>query len=237
MPHSATASAPYRSDPPKPVPVSPTAVAEWVADVIRDRIVRGELPSDARIVERKLSAELAVSRTPVREALKLLRAEGLVEINRNRGAQVSSFSAREACEIFDVISVIEGLAAERLAQCITAQQLDALEEMHDTMLAYYKVRNTDDYFDINTAIHDAVIDGCGNPVIAQTHKRLMSRARRGRYMAIMDPVRWRQAVDEHEALMTALRTRDAAAAAAIWRTHLLHTGQTVALVLGADPAS
>lgn len=211
---------------------SPAAVAEWVADTLRDRIVKGDLTPNARIVERKLSAELSVSRTPVREALKLLQAEGLVEIARNRGAQVKPYTAQEARELFDVISVLESLAAERLAQRITPSQLNRLEELHGIMLAYYKTRNTDAYFDANTAVHEAVLQGCGNPVVAQTHGRLMSRARRGRYMAIMDPDRWQQAVDEHESLMAALRIGDAAAAAMVWRTHLAHTGETVALVLG-----
>jgi DNA-binding GntR family transcriptional regulator len=210
---------------------SPTAVAEWVADILRDRIIKGDLPPGARIVERKLSAELSVSRTPVREALKLLRADGLIDISRNCGAQVTPYTAEEAHDLFDVISMLESLAAQRFAERITPAELDALEEMHAAMLTYFKVGNTEDYFDLNSAIHERVIAGSGNPAIADAHRRLMARARRGRYLAIMNPERLRQAVEEHEALMVALRQGDAPSAATIWRQHLLHSGESVAGVL------
>ncbi|OSP54602.1 GntR family transcriptional regulator [Pseudoruegeria sp. SK021] len=216
------------------MPVSATAVAESVADVIRERIIKGDLAAGARIVERKLSAELNVSRTPVREALKLLRADGLVEISRNCGAQVTGYTPAEARQLFDVIAVMESLAAERLAQRITPDELDQIEDLHAAMLAYYKVGNVEDYFDANSAIHDAIIDLCGNAALKDAHKRVMLRTRRGRYLAIMSPVRWKQAVAEHETLMDALRLRDASAAAAIWRQHLSHTGDTVAAVLSSD---
>ena len=208
-----------------------TAVAEWVADVLRDRIVKGALPAGARIVERKLSAELDVSRTPIREALKLLHADSLIEISRNKGAQVTTVSAKQSLELFDVIASLESLAAERLAERITSEQLDGLEQLHAAMLARYEAGDADAYFDINSEIHDAILAACGNPVLQQMHTKLMALARRGRFMAIMDPDRLNSAVREHEQLMTALRTQNAEDARKIWREHLLHTGQSVTDVL------
>lgn len=208
-----------------------TAVAEWVADILRDRIVKGVLPAGARIVERKLSAELDVSRTPIREALKLLQADSLIEISRHKGAQVTDFSAQQALELFDVIASLESLAAERLAEHITADQLAALEHMHATMLAHYDSGQADAYFDINSEIHDTILAECRNPILQQMHTKLMARARRGRFMAIMNPDRLKTAVDEHEQLMVALRSNDAEAARKIWRQHLLQTGQSVAEVM------
>lgn len=210
---------------------SPTAMAQWVADVLRNRIVKGIYPPGSRLVERTLSAELELSRTPVREALKLLHADGLIAISRNKGAQVLQYGADEALQLFEVIAALESLAAERLAQSVTPQTLDALEDLHAGMLTYYKIGNVADYFDTNSEIHDTIVAACGNPLIAETHTRLMARARRGRYLAIMRPTRLDEAVAEHEALMEALRTGDAAGAAAVWRTHLTHTGETVASVL------
>jgi DNA-binding GntR family transcriptional regulator len=208
-----------------------TAVAEWVADVLRDRIVKGNLAAGARIVERKLSAELNVSRTPIREALKLLQADDLIEISRHRGAQVKEYSAQQALDLFDVIASLESLAAERLATTITKTQLDEIEGLHASMLAFHNAGQSDSYFDTNSQIHDAILAACGNPILQQLHTRLMSRARRGRFMAIMDPRRLETAVDEHEQLMKALRTRNAEAARGIWRTHLLNTGRSVTEVL------
>ena len=92
-------------------PTASTAVAEQVAATLRDRIVKGELAPFDRIVERRLSAELNVSRTPIREALKLLEADGLIEITLHRGAIVSEYRPEEAFLLFDVIAMLEGLAA------------------------------------------------------------------------------------------------------------------------------
>jgi DNA-binding GntR family transcriptional regulator len=189
------------------------------------------LPSGARIVERKLSAELDVSRTPIREALKLLQADSLIDISRHKGAQVKNFSTQQALELFDVIASLESLAAERLAERITKDQLDALEQMHAAMLAHYHAAEADAYFDLNSEIHDTILTACGNPILQQMHTKMMARARRGRFMAIMDPKRLKTAVEEHEQLMNAFRSKDAEYARQIWRKHLLNTGRSVRDVL------
>jgi len=207
------------------------AGAERVAALLRDRIVKGELAPGARIVERRVSTELDVSRTPVREALKLLEADGLIEISHHRGAVVSQFSPDDATQLFDVISVLEGLAARRLAEHMTPETLGRLEALHAEMLSHHDAGRHGDYFDTNTVIHDLVVEGCGNPVIADAHSRLIARARRGRFLAIMNPERLSQAVAEHESLMDAFRARDPEAAASIWEAHLRHTGTTLASVL------
>ncbi|RIX98230.1 GntR family transcriptional regulator [Aureimonas flava] len=207
------------------------AMAARVADTLRERIVRGSLEPGARIVERRLSAELEVSRTPIREALKLLEADGLIQISRNRGAQVTGYPAEEALQLFDVIAVLEGLAAERLARTIQPPLLARFEGLHAEMLSHFRHRTLDAYFNANSAIHDLIVASCANPRLAENHQRLMLRARRGRFLAIMSDDRWKQSVDEHEQLMEALRKRDAAAAFATWRMHLDHTGATVARVL------
>lgn len=212
-------------------PAEPTATAQWVADILRDRIVKGIYPPGSRIVERTISAELEVSRTPVREALKLIDADGLIAISRNKGAQVLRFGPEEILALFDVIASLESLAAERLAAAIDPETLDQLEEMHDRMLTYRKIGNHTDYFDTNSEIHDLIVERCGNAIVEETHRKLMARARRGRFLAIMKPERLQEAVEEHEELMQALRENDPERAARIWRTHLLHTGQTVAALL------
>ena len=210
---------------------STKAVAERVAHLLRDRIVKGDLAPRDRLVERHLSAELAVSRTPIREALKLLEADGLIELSMHPGAQVAPYRAADAMRLFDVISVLEGLAARRVAETIAPALLDRLEELHARMMVHHARGQATEYFDVNTVIHDAIVEACANPILAETHQRLIARARRGRFLAIMDPERLAQAVGEHEAVMAAFRARDGAAAAQVWEQHLRHTGQTVAEVL------
>ena len=208
-----------------------TAVAEWVANVLRDRIVKGQLGPGDRIVERKLSHELDVSRTPIREALKLLQVDGLVEISRHRGAEVADYTPAEATHLFDVIASLESLAARRLAETITSETLDHLEFLHSRMIEHYRNAALERYFDANSRIHAMVISASNNPVLVASHDRLMLRAMRGRFMAIMDDRRWSQAVDEHHEVMAALRKRDAHNAAEVWGRHLRNTGLTVARML------
>ena len=172
-----------------------TAVAQWVADILRDRIIRGVLPA------------------------------------RHKGAQVTAFSAQEALELFDVIASLESLAAERLAERITEEQLATFEDLHAAMLTHYQAGEADAYFDLNSEIHDTILAACGNLILQNLHTKMMARARRGRFMAIMDPNRLKSAVEEHEQLMAALRTQNADAARQIWRKHLLNTGQSVTDVL------
>ena len=221
----------------EPSPPSPRAAAESVAALLRERIVKGELSPGERIVERRVSGELAVSRTPVREALKLLQADGLIEISRNSGARVTQYTADEVFGLFDVIASLESLAAQRFAERITDAEMERLEELHDTMLTYFKVGSMEDYFEVNSAIHDEVIRGSGNPSLAQAHRRLIARARQGRFQAIADPGRMQQAVEEHETLMAALRQGDSRAAAEVWRAHLLHTGEASAAMIRREGAT
>ena len=210
---------------------SDQAMAREVLQHLRGAIVTGQIKPGDRIVERHLCAQLNVSRTPVREALKLLELDGLVAISRNRGAEVTTFTPAEAIRLFDVISVLEGLAARRTAETAPADTIARLEELQAQMVFHYNRSQIDPYFEINSAVHDLVVSACGNPELAATHARLMLRARRGRYMAIMSPDRWRQSVSEHDALMAALQARNPDDAAAAWTAHLHHTGETLARVL------
>jgi DNA-binding GntR family transcriptional regulator len=195
-------------------------------------IIRGEMAPGSRIVERALCEKIDVSRTPLREALKLLEVEGLIELSQNKGARVISFTVTQARNLFEVIAGLESLAAELAVSRIKPEQLAAIEEMHRRMLEHYDRREKDPYFELNNAIHDLIVRASDNPELITMHASLMLRARRGRYMAILNPHRWREAVEEHEALMISLRERDAEQARRVWHTHLLHTGQTVCQVLG-----
>ncbi|MFG1465013.1 GntR family transcriptional regulator [Xanthobacter sp. DSM 24535] len=211
--------------------------ARQIADTLRDLIIRGEMPPGGRIIERALCERLKVSRTPLREALKLLEAEGLIEISQNKGARIMSFTPEEASNLFEVIAGLESLAAELAVVRIGADDLAALDDMHARMCAHFERREKDPYFELNSAIHDAIVRSCANPVLIATHANLMLRARRGRYMAILDPARWAESVEEHEAAMQAFHRRDPELARTVWRRHLIRTGETVCAVLGAITAA
>jgi DNA-binding GntR family transcriptional regulator len=214
----------------------PDAMAERVADQLRDLVIRGALRPGERIVERRLCEALGVSRTPMREALKLLRQDGLIELSRHRGARVAPYDGAEAEKLFEVIAALEALAAAGFCAAADPENLARLETLHAEMLAHRREGRLDPYFDVNSAIHDLIIEGARNPVLAESHRRLMLRARRGRYMAIMDAERWDHAVREHEALLAALRARSVEACRAIWEAHLRNTGLAVAQALRGESA-
>jgi DNA-binding GntR family transcriptional regulator len=205
--------------------------ARQVANTLRDMIIRGEVQPGGRIIERALCEQLRVSRTPLREALKLLEVEGLIEISQNRGARIMSFTQAEARNLFEVIAGLESLAAELAVTRIGATDLALLDGMHERMCAHYARREKDPYFELNSLVHDEIVRLSGNPVLVATHASLMLRARRGRYMAILDPRRWQESVEEHEAVMAAFHARDPEQARLVWRRHLLRTGETVCGVL------
>lgn len=230
-------SAAFRRDPPPHRTLSRRIpLARQVADRLRDMIVRGEMPPGGRIIERALCEQINVSRTPLREALKLLEAEGLIELSQNKGARIMSFSQTEARNLFEVIAGLESLAAELAVTRMAAADLAALDDMHERMCLHYARREKDPYFDLNSAIHDRIVRASGNSVLIATHAGLMLRARRGRYMAILDPLRWQESVEEHNAAMAAFHARDPERARLVWRRHLMRTGETVCGVLQSEPA-
>ena len=198
-----------------------------VAERLRDMVVHGELTPGEKVPVAALSQTLGVSLTPLREALKVLAEEGLVELTPNRGARVIPYTANEAEALFEVIAGLESLAAELAAGRMSNDELAHLEESHNQMRSYFEAENRDLYFELNSHIHETIVKFSSNDILINTHAKLMVRANRGRYIAIIDPQRWREAMAEHEAVMEAFRQRDAEQARRIWRVHLLRSGQAV----------
>jgi DNA-binding GntR family transcriptional regulator len=195
---------------------------------LRDLIVEGDLAPGARLVEADVCRRLGTSRTPLREALKVLAGEGLIELQPNRGALVARMTPVEALDMFEVIAELEALAAARCCQTLMPDGLVGLNALHLEMCGCYRAGNKHDYFVLNDRIHRSVVVLAGNQVLAETHSRLLARARRARYRALLSIGRWDQSMDEHQALMAALHERRAADAARIWRAHVLATGELVA---------
>jgi DNA-binding GntR family transcriptional regulator len=209
------------------------SLPERVAESLREMIVTGEFATGEKVPVATLAEQLAVSPTPLREALKVLAAEGLVELLPNRGARVASYTVEDARHLFEVIASLESRAAELAAERMARGELKALEVFHREMRGFFEAGDRDSYFRHNSLIHGAIIAGARNPVLSATHSKLIIRASRGRFIAIADPHRWAEAMDEHEQVMAALRAQDAPAAAAVWRMHLEHTGAATVRALEA----
>jgi len=201
------------------------ALHEQARDRLRTLIVRGDLAPGVAILETRLSEELGISRTPLREALKLLSAEGLLELRSNRSAQITPLRPAEIDEIFEVISAIEGFAAKLAAYRITNAELRRLSQLQDRMETHHEEGRLNDYFKINQEIHSFIIACAKNAVLKSTHDTLLARAERARYFALSSRSRWDDSVLEHRQILKALKMRDGTAAARALTQHVLRTGR------------
>ena len=210
---------------------------EETVDQLRDLIVRGELAPGSRLNERVLTARLGVSRTPLREAIKLLATEGLVDLLPNRGAVVAPIDPARIAETLAVMGALESLAGELACVQASDDGIAEIRALHYEMLAMHARRDLDGYFRYNQAIHLKIVEASGNAVLAQTYRQLNANVRRVRYMANLSPERWDAAVQEHEAILAALSARDAARLKRLLRDHLSAKLATVLEAIGQKQAA
>ena len=209
---------------------------EETVDQLRDLIVQGALAPRSRLNERVLTARLGVSRTPLREAIKLLATEGLVELLPNRGAVVAPIDPTRIAETFAVMGALESLAGELVCTRASDERIAEIRALHYEMLAMHARRDLAGYFRYNQAIHLKIVEASGNPVLAHTYRQLNANVKRVRYMANLSPERWDAAVKDHEAILAALAARDSARLKELLRDHLSAKLATVLAAL-ASPAA
>jgi DNA-binding GntR family transcriptional regulator len=206
---------------------------ERVVGSLRDMIVEGELEAGARVPERLLCERFGVSRTPLREALKALASEGLIDLLPNRGARVTRLSEQDVEDMFQVMGALEALAGTLACARISEPELAEIRALHYQMLAHYMRRQLPEYFRLNQAIHAAIMDAARNPVLKATCQSLSGRIRRARYLANMSVERWAAAVAEHEAILAALVARDGARLADLLAKHLRNKSDVVRAAIAA----
>jgi DNA-binding GntR family transcriptional regulator len=206
---------------------------EEVIDRLRDMIVEGDLGVGERLNDAKLAEILNVSRTPIREAVKLLASEGLVDLLPGRGARVAGLSLESIGELFEVIAGLERHACELAAVRMSARDLDKLRRLHERMAAHHRAGERRDYFKLNSEIHLAIVLASRNAILQATHAALMVKARRGRHTALASHERWVEAMAEHDRLMGALAARDGRRAGEIMLQHDRRTGEVVRQMLEA----
>src|SRR4030088_295457 len=204
---------------------------EEIADIIRDRIVEGDLPADGFIDEPSLALELGVSRTPVREALKVLAFEGLVDIFPNQGSYVSKLTAEDAQELIELLAQLEGFAGELACQRYSNEELKALTGMHEDMVLAYRQGEKPAYFKMNQRIHDNIVAASANKHLIEAHRRCTRRLRRIRVLSNLQHTAWEQTDLAHEAMLKALTARDAATTRRIMTDHAADIWATVQTTL------
>ncbi len=204
-------------------PIRRHSLHHVVVDRLRNMIVEGDLAPGARVDEGGLCEEFGISRTPLREALKVLASEGLVELRPNRGTRVLALTATEVKDLFETVAGIERLAAEVAAERMSESDLEWLAKRHDRLEALYEEGRRREYFRLNHEIHNAIVQLSGNEVLFNTHSNLMARVRRARFMAILSEERWSEAIAEHREIMAAFVARDAKLAGDLMFVHDMKT--------------
>ncbi|KWR88119.1 GntR family transcriptional regulator [Cupriavidus sp. IDO] len=210
-----------------------------IAARLRTMIEEGELPPGVRIDERAFCEVFDVSKTPLREALKVLVSEGLVLHRQYIGYRVAPLDLDELRATFETLHGLEATAGELAAQRLTDASMTRLERRHQAMIDAHAAGRRTDYFRINQEIHQLIIDGAANPVLAGIYASLMSKVHRARGAANADMLRWQESHEEHEAIMAALREPGRPRLAQVMRWHSENTAKEVLSVVErslAEPA-
>ena len=220
---------PAAARPPGPIQRMPLhEQARWH---LRRMIVRGELSPGANIGEAGLCLALGISRTPLREALKLLAAEGLIDLTTHRGAFVAPLKLDEVTNTVEVVARLEQLGAELAARSVTAGDLAQLQAWQDRMEAELRARRRVPYFEINQRLHRAIVAIGGNAALVAAHEMLFGRIERVRFLALGTPSRWEESVGEHREVLAALAAHNSVRAGAALAAHVRHTGERMVVVL------
>jgi DNA-binding GntR family transcriptional regulator len=198
-----------------------------VVSAIRAMLLEGEIPPGTRIPERELCERLQISRTPLREALKVLAAEGLVQLLPNRGSRAAKLTDKDVRDLFEVCQGLEALAGELACERIGDAQIAAIEAAHSEMVQHHREGDLVGYYRCNRFIHEAIVLAADNPVLGGLYESVTARIRRARYVTPMTPARWLLAIQEHEAILNMLKRRDGFGLAHILRTHLRHKREEV----------
>jgi len=198
---------------------------------LRDLIIEGVLPPGSRINEVQLCQTLGVSRTPLREAIKSLSSEGLIELISGRGALVKKFTRCDVEEMLSVLTTLEVMAGRLACRTATNEQVKHLRSLHDKMMRYYAQRDRLEYYKLNQSIHSLIVQLSGNGFLAAQHEGIQARLKRIRFIGNEEPEKWEGAVSEHVEMIEAFEARDEDALAEVLTRHLERTWERVQGVL------
>lgn len=216
-------------------PISRATLHDELVGRLRDLIVEGDLAPGVKVPERQLCERFGVSRTPLREALKVLASEGLLDLSPNRGATVARLTVADLDEMFPVMGALEALAGNLACARITDEEIAEIRALHYQMILHHTRRELPQYFRLNQRIHQCIMAAANNGTLSRMYASLAGRIRRARYMANMTQERWDRAVEEHEAILEALTQRDGAHLGRILQEHLHNKGETVKESLLTEP--
>jgi len=198
----------------------PNSLHHKVADTLREQIFAGALQPGSFLDEATLCERLEISRTPLREALKVLTSEGLLRHEPRRGCFVNQVTEQDLDDIFPVIALLEGRCAFEAARNATEGDLIELTILHDRLNSHAVAGRINDYYAANFAIHEAIILLANNRWLAQSITDLRRILKLARLQQLHAPGRLAQSLSEHMTVFAALKSHDSEGAEAAMRTHI-----------------
>ncbi len=201
---------------------------------LRLLLVEGKIAPGSKLNERELAESLNVSRTPIREAIRRLAADGLVELITSRGAIAVQLSLEDVIHTFDVIADLEGFSGELAANNVSDSTLSELEALQYEMMASYARRDLSSYYKLNLRIHHLINQAANNPVLSRLFTQVNARIEALRFRSNQDGVKWEKAVEEHQAMINALKTRAAARMRKIMIQHVQNKRDVVVQLLKSE---
>ncbi len=211
----------------EPTMIVRRSLHDELIDRLRELIVTHDLEPGAKVPEQSLAAKFGVSRTPLREALKVLASEGLITLTPNKGATISELTLEDLEETFPVMGALEALSGELACERILDKDIAAIRQLHDQMILHYRRGEMPEYFRCNQEIHNKILEAADNATLNTMYRSLSGRVRRARYVANISKKRWAQAVAEHEEIIAALTARNGAALSEVLKRHLVNKFETV----------
>ena len=208
-------------------PIARPTLHDAIVARVRDMIIEGELAPGSRLHEGNLGKMLGVSRTPLREALKFLASEGLLELSPGRGAVVRQFTAKDVHDSLIVLGSLEGLAGRLACANATDAEIREVRQLHDRMMEMYQKRDRLPYFKLNQTIHSTILRLSKNEALVSVHGVLQARLKRIRYIGNEGPEKWAGAVADHEEIISALEARDAERLSKVLTAHMERTWERV----------
>ncbi len=203
-----------------------------VADRMRHLIQSGEMAPRTRVNETELTDRFGISRTPLREAIKILATEGLLELLPNRGARVASISQQEIEEMIEVIAGLEATACDLACRTISDEEIAEIGGIHDRMIEAWEARDEERYYPLNQSIHQAIMAASRNATLQAIYASLNGRTQRSRYTAHQTEAQWARAVEEHQRMIVLLRKRDGETLGRVMREHVRAKKPVIAAVYG-----
>ena len=208
------------------VPAAGETLAAALHRRLEAEISAGRIEPGARLDEQEVAERFGCSRTPVREAFRLLASDRLVELRGRQGAAVRSLSIQSMIEMFQVMGELEGLCARLAARRITPAQLDGLRAIHARLEAAGDA-DVDRFYDINTEFHEAIYEASANAFLAEETRRLRNRVAAYRRRVTRMPTRVEDTLREHQAVLDAIAARDPEGAHRAMRAHLTLLGENL----------